>query len=135
MAPALVVTIEVKGVTEAAVKLNMEPVQVILPALHRGALRIEHDMKLYPEPPPDSRYIRTFVLRKQWTTAPMTGGGKYFAGYRVGTATVYAPWVQSHLFQATVHRGRWPTDKQVASRNQPALVRDVNITVRQALAR
>lgn len=131
----LVVTIEVRGVKEAASRLNLKPVEVVLPALHRGAFRIERDMKLYPAPPPDSKYVRTFVLRKQWTTAPIAGSNASYAGYKVGTITPYAPWVQSHLFQAKVHRGRWPTDQQVASRNMPGLVRDVNLTVRRALQR
>lgn len=126
-----VVTVEVKGVSEAAAKLGISPGQVILPSLHRGAFRIEHDMKIYPEPPPDTSYIRTFTLRKQWTTRELTGAG--VIGYRVGTITRYAPWVQSHLFQAAIHRGRWPTDRQVSQANLPALVRDINISVRRAL--
>lgn len=131
----LVVTIEVRGVKEAASRLNLDPVGIVLPALHRGAFRIERDMKLYPPPPADSTYVRTFVLRKQWTTAPIAGSSKGYAGYKVGTITPYAPWVRSHIFQAAVHRGRWPTDKQVVAANYPTLVRDVNLTVRRALQR
>ena len=73
----------------------------------------------YPPPPPGSKYVRTFKLQNSWRMSPISGVGTIRASvYSNGTANAgygdYAPYVMGATKQASIHQGRWKTDKMIA---------------------
>ena len=80
----------------------------------------EQKLKAYPPPIAGSSYQRTGTLGRRWThkVTGLLGG---VTGI-IHNLTPYGPWVQSEEFQASVHRGRWQTDKRVVKQIQPQVV-------------
>jgi hypothetical protein len=73
------------------------------------------ELRFYPPPPPNSRYRRTFRLRRGWKALMERTSD----GYKiiVSNDTRYTQWVvgslaqnrsQAARFQAAIHKGRWP---------------------------
>lgn len=110
---------------------GMRILEVLEGPLDRGAIRIEAAMKVYPSPPPGSKYRRTGTLGRRWTTRPIRRADE--VGREVGNKTAYAPVVQSEDLQAALHRGRWQTDAQVLQREAPRLLRDVENTLAELM--
>lgn len=83
-----------------------------------ASLRLLKDkLTKYPPVLPNSKYERTGVLGKEWTVrADETSRER--VSRKLGTKTDYAPWVQSKLLQARVHRGRWLTEVDAVEQNR-----------------
>ncbi|MEM7133437.1 MAG: hypothetical protein AAF702_44485 [Chloroflexota bacterium] len=93
---------------------------VLRPAMLRSVVLIEGQLKDYPAPRPGSRYRRTGTLGRRWEHS-VSGGGNSLTG-EVVNKTPYSPWVQSAATQAGIHKGRWLTDEQAATRSEPQIV-------------
>lgn len=107
------------------------------PPMVRGLARLQNDMATYPPTRPGQRYIRgrgptnsrgqvtrmtSQNLGKRWTSEiDETGSG---INGRIGNNTSYGPYVQDEENQAWMHRGRWPTDEEVARQNESAIRAD-----------
>jgi hypothetical protein len=76
--------------------------------MKKATMLLQGRMKRYPAQRASSSYVRTGTLGRRWTTK-IRKDSRSITGI-VGNNTIYAPWVQSKLFQARVHRGRWLTD-------------------------
>lgn len=100
-------------------RLDSFDMNVFNPPMTKSVLLLESGMKVYPSPPSGSRYRRTGTLGRRWTHE-VTGGGNSLTG-KVGNNTAYGPWVQSDGFQASIHQGRWQTDKQVLDASVPTI--------------
>lgn len=125
-------SIEIKGVDELIRKLGkVEGVKVLEAPMKRSVYRLQRDMADYPPQRPAGSYIRTGTLGRRWTVkvSRRTNGMEG----RVGNNTRYAPFVQSHRFQARIHRGTWQTDVQVVDKNRAAIVADFEREIRNAL--
>ena len=129
-------SIEINGVDELIKKLGKATANKTLRPPMGGALgRIKRDMSRYPRQPPSKRpYNRTDTLKNAWHT-PSVESIKNVAGGtvgRVGTNLKYAPFVQSHQFQAR-RMGYWRTDQEVLEKNSKAIVRDFERAIEKAL--
>lgn len=132
------IQVTVEGVETAVAKLrrlDANLLQIIEPPINRGAFYLESGLKEYPPPPPDSRYRRGVDPRSErlgtrWTTEPRRGAD--MIGRVVGNTASYAPYVQSAVRQAWMHRGRWKTDEEILRESQPALLDDIAGALRRA---
>ena len=127
----LIIETNADQVAEELERRGLDILQVLGGPLDRGAFRVEGGMKVYPPPPSASTYVRTGTLGRRWTTRPIREANA--VGREVGNNTDYGPQVQSDELQATVHRGRWQTDAQVLRREAPAILRDVDDTLAEAM--
>lgn len=129
----LIITTNAREVAAELERRGKNVLRILEGPIDRGASRIEAGMKIYPPPPPNSRYRRTGTLGRRWTTRPFRSATE--VGREVGNKTLpYAPLVQSEELQARVHRGRWLTDAQVLQREAPRMLRDVETTLQEFLA-
>jgi hypothetical protein len=108
----MAIRITITGIDDALKRLDhASGNEALRRAMERSVERLRNRMADYPPQRTGSSYRRTGTLGRRWTTrveALATG-----ARGRVGNNTRYGPFVQSSAFQATVHRGRWQTDRQV----------------------
>ena len=72
--------------------------------------------RVYPPVRPSSTYVRTgdhkrgvIRLKRSFTSGEVKWTDRYSRGGRE-----YAHWVRDSQRQAAVHRGRWPTDRDIA---------------------
>lgn len=111
----MAITITITGIDDVIRRLDQAAGnEALRRAMARSVERLRNRMADYPPQRTGSSYRRTGTLGRRWTTrieALSTG-----VRGRVGNNTRYGPFVQSHAFQATVHRGRWQTDQQVLER-------------------
>lgn len=125
-------TIEIHGVTEAIETLGLaETVNVLRPPMQRAVARLQTAMAHYPPQRAGSAYRRTGTLGRRWTTR-ITDSASGLEG-KVGNNTAYGPFVQSEIFQASVHRGRWQTDQQVMDDQQASIVADFERAIQAVL--
>lgn len=69
-------------------------------------------LSAYPPPPPGSRYVRTYRLRRGWERATPIAGGK---GFQLINPVEYAGFVQGEPSQQSkAHRGRWRSASAIA---------------------
>ena len=121
-------TIVVEGVEELSAKLDAAARNgVLLPPMKRAVFLLQRDMAHYPPKRANSRYIRTTTLGKKWTTK-ITASRDGVIG-KVGNNTPYGPFVQSSMFQASIHRGRWQTDIMVVDRDRAAILADFKAAI------
>ena len=124
--------IEIQGIDALFRKLgNVTAISTLRPPMQRAVFRIEAGMKKYPSPPSGSRYRRTRRLGNAWTIK-IDQSANGLVG-TVGNNTSYGPWVQSSMFQAAVHQGRWQTDQDVATKETPAIIADFEQAIGAAL--
>lgn len=103
----------------------------IEPDLKRGALRLEAGMKYYPPARTGSSYVRTGRYGQGWNTR-FERTENTFVG-TVGNNVRYAADVGSAEQQNPIHRRTgWPTDVQVARREEPGIVRNIEESLRRA---
>lgn len=126
-------TIRIEGVDRLMRKLDdLQQVHDILrPPMQRSVMILQAALAKYPTQKQGSPYIRTGTLGRSWTTRVRTEGGRLVG--RVGTKTIYAPFVQSEMFQANIHRGRWQTDVQILERNRNRILRQFESAIERAL--
>lgn len=79
---------------------------------HKALKIIKERLQQYPPPPAGSTYQRTGDLRSSWHFRTVLSGDQL--GRVFSTGVPYAPFVQGYQSQATVHKGRWETEKDVA---------------------
>ena len=127
----LIIETNAAEVAEELLRRGLDVLQVLEGPLDRGAFRIEAALKVYPPPRSGSTYRRTGTLGRRWTTRPIREADT--VGREVGNNTRYAPFVQSDEFQAYMHRGVWQTDADVLRREGPAIVRDIDDTLSDAV--
>ena len=127
------VFIDITGVDEAVQELGMvETVNALRAPMQRAVHRLQAAMASYPPQRSGSTYRRTGTLGRRWTTR-ISESGQGITG-KVGNNTAYGPFVQSEMFQASVHRGRWQTDSQVLEQEQAAIVADFERAIENALS-
>jgi hypothetical protein len=124
--------IQILGIDELIAKLGKVAAQDVLSQpMQESVTRLQSEMQVYPTAIAGSRYVRTGTLGRRWT-AKVTRVSGGVTG-RVGNNTVYAPFVQSQMFQSPVHAGRWRTDAQTLERLRPWIVERFQRRIRQAL--
>ena len=125
------IRITITGLDEAVRRVGQPQVLDVLHApMQRAVLDVQARMQQYPPPPSGSMYRRTMILGRRWTSAVVREGNSLRG--TVGNNTRYAPFVQSQMFQARVHRGRWLTDQAAIEQAAPAIIADFAQTVRDA---
>lgn len=72
-------------------------------------------MQVYPAPPPNSKYVRTYNLKNSWQTTVILSGTTLG---KLSTNIPYAPYVVDGADQAGIHQGRWQTIQQVATEEE-----------------
>jgi len=70
-------------------------------------------------------------LGKKWTSVVVRE--PHGVTGKVGNNVSYGPLVQSKRLQARIHRGRWVTDEQVIEEESPAIIRDFERAIDEAL--
>lgn len=126
--------IDIEGIDKLFSKLDrVQAISTLRPPMQRSVYRLQRDMAQYPPARPGSSYIRTGTLGRRWTTQ-VTETADGLTG-KAGNKTSYGPFVQSQMFQAAVHRGRWQTDEQVLERNREAIQADFERTIQRELDR
>lgn len=127
--------IEIEGIENALRVLGVAgTLDTIEPAMKRGSLRLEAGMKYYPPKPPRSTYVRTGRYGQGWNTRFSRREDRI--ENITGNNVRYGPEVGSEEHQAPVHaRTGWPTDLDVARREEPEIVRDVEAELRRGLSR
>lgn len=125
-------TIEIHGTAEAIELLGIaETMTMFRQPMRRAVARMRDAMAIYPPQRSGSAYRRSGTLGRRWTTR-VTERSDGLEG-KVGNNTSYGPFVQSQMFQATVHQGRWQTDQQVADEQEAAIVADFERAIQAAL--
>lgn len=133
------VTLEAKleGVDAAIAKLQalgVDLLDVVEDSLKRGGDRVENQMKEYPSQRPTD-YRRTNTLQHAWFADPVVRSGDQLR-LNIGNKTKYAPYVQSQVMQANIHRGHWPTDEEILQEELPRMTQEMSAAlVRAAGAR
>jgi len=136
-------SITIEGIDELMDKLGaVEAIEVLEDPMQRAVLRLQGRMATYPPPPLSSTYIRGYgfhgrpatseKLGQHWTTKVT----QQTVGYegRVGNNVSYGPLVQSAMFQTKAHkRTGWVTDEQVLEEELPAILRDFERVIEDAL--
>jgi hypothetical protein len=126
------IELEIRGLPELYRKFGtMAAQETLLAPMWRAVYLIQEKMADYPPAPSGSRYQRTSVLGKSWT-ANVTQPNGGVQG-KVGNKVLYGPFVQSSVFQAWMHRGRWQTDEQVLRAALPGIEKDFEAVVAAAL--
>ena len=114
-------------VSEVVAKLDPKDIErAITQSVDGVADVLMGDMKIYPPPPPNSRYVRTGKLGRGWQKH--VGFPKSWVG-NVGVA--YARYVQDYDWQAAIHRGRWQTTEMIARKR----MHDIQRLIEQSLER
>lgn len=80
---------------------------------------LKERMQIYPPPPANSKYDRTFDLKNSWQTTVLLSGATLG---KLTSNIPYGPYVQDADNQAGIHQGRWQTVQQVEQEE------DANIT-------
>lgn len=147
------IEITIRGLVEAQLRFGQDVLDAIEPAIQSATARMEGEMKEYPRPIPDGHWARnttpkqrrfffwalrrgtikgsrSLTLGRSWTRRVFREGDELTG--EVGNIRPYAPWVQSEVMQARMHRGRWTTDQAVMEAEEPRLVRDVEFFLRRA---
>lgn len=125
-------SISIEGLDKLYKKFDrVKATSTLVPPTQRAVLRIQRRMQKYPPQRPGSKYDRKGTLGKRWTVRVKRTGDAVQG--KVGNATVYAPFVQSHQFQRRIHRGRWQTDQRVVREEERVIVADFKRTVDKAL--
>lgn len=126
--------ITIKGIDKLIAKLGrIEATDILRQSMQRSVFRLQAAMAKYPTQRAGSNYRRTGTLGRRWTTKVAQNGDKLIG--TVGNSTSYGPFVQSAMFQAAVHQGRWQTDEQVVEKERPAIVDDFKRTIDKELAK
>ena len=124
--------IEIQGIDALFRKLgNVAAISTLRPPMQRSVYRLQAGMAKYPAARAGSSYRRTGTLGRRWTSV-VTESANGLVG-TVGNNTSYGPWVQSEMFQAAVHQGRWQTDQDVATKETPAIIADFEQAIGAAL--
>lgn len=124
--------IEIRGIDALFRKLDSAAaIATLRPPMQRGVFRLHAGMAKYPAQRAGSSYRRTGTLGRRWTSV-VTESANGLVG-TVGNNTSYGPWVQSSMFQAAVHQGRWQTDQDVATKETPAIIADFEQAIGAAL--
>ncbi len=128
------ISIKIEGVDKVLRKIGTaKGVAALVKPMEASVLRVQQAMQTYPTQRQGSTYIRTGTLGRRWVTR-VTKQNDGVSG-TVGNNTEYAPFVQSSVLQAAVHRGRWQTDAQVIERLRPWIVARFKRAIDQALNR
>ena len=128
--------IEIKGVEELQKKLGTAgTTKTLRRPMERSVKRLQADMQKYPPQPAGVTYRRGQDPRSEdlgasWTSK-VTRSARGLTG-KVGNNTSYAPWVQSHQFQA-LHMGYWQTDQEVIDKNIKPIIADFKRAIDRAL--
>lgn len=136
-------SITIEGIDELIDKLGaVEAIEILEDPMNRAVLRLQGRMATYPPQRPGSTYIRGYgfhgkpatseKLGQHWTTKVT----QQTVGYegRVGNNVTYGPLVQSSAFQTRAHkRTGWVTDQQVLEEEIPAILRDFEKLIEDAL--
>lgn len=145
--------IQVDGAERLYKMLGLDIIQVIAPAIESSGYRVEAEFKVYPRPPGAGEWARdTSSRQKVAFFAKLRSGewtgrtGQYGGGWQMNsTRTVsqaiseiynpveYAGWVGSAERQARMHRGRWPTDLKILTKETPLVIADVAKRITDAL--
>jgi len=127
------IRITITGLDEAVQRVGqMQVLDVLLAPMQRAVLDVQARMQQYPPARSGSTYRRTMTLGRRWTSVVVREGNKLRG--TVGNNTRYAPFVQSSMFQARVHRGRWLTDQGAVEQTAPAIIADFAQAVRDAFS-
>ncbi len=125
-------SIKIEGVDKLIAKLgNVEGHAVLRKPMTRAVLRLQAGMAKYPAQRAGSSYVRTGTLGRRWTHR-ISESAAGVAG-KVGNNTSYGPLVQSAAYQSRIHSALWQTDEQVLKEQQPAIVRDFEQAISEAL--
>lgn len=126
------VIIEVSGISEAIAEVGRaETLNILRAPMQRAVARLQSAMAHYPPQRAGSTYRRTGTLGRRWTTR-ITDSASGLEG-KVGNNTAYGPFVQSEIFQASIHRGRWQTDQQMMDDQQASIVADFERAIQAVL--
>lgn len=99
-----------------------------------GTTLLLREMKVYPAQRRGSSYKRTNVLKGSWHRKVKRGSGGWEGEVvSAGQIAPYNIFVQKQGLQADIHRGRWPSEQNVAERLQPRIVQMFETRVSQAV--
>lgn len=114
-------SVHLEGIDRVYAKLGqLDGNRVLRVPVEQACAVLQRDMKVYPSPRPEQKYVRTGTLGRRWTKRVRSGGDGVVGV--VGNNTTYAPFVHARQFQAAPHRGRWQTDEEVLERNRDRIV-------------
>jgi hypothetical protein len=100
--------------------------------IYRTQQAIVRRMKIYPPPPPTSRYVRTFALQHGWTITSRQDG------YTTSNATPYTKYVVGTAYgteQAWMHVGRWLLLRDVSDEEVGKLPAEIDSHITQVARR
>lgn len=129
------VTLEAQldGAEEAIAKLRglgADLLEIVEAPLQRGGYRVENQLKEYPSQRP-TEYIRTGKLMQAWFMDPVVRTGDELR-LNIGNKIEYAPYVQSQVMQANIHRGHWPTDEEILAEELPRMTQEMSAALVRA---
>lgn len=131
--------IEIKVDTGGALRYLTDTQNRIPRAMEQGlqdaGKLVRREMMVYPPQRRGSSYRRTGTLKASWFLGQLqrVGNGVSLRVYSSGNTAPYNVFVQKHGLQVEIHRGRWPSEVQVAQRLEPQIVRMVQARVSAAL--
>lgn len=98
-------------------------------AMNDSTALLLRDLKTYPPPPANSRYIRTHTLMNSWSRQFTDVRGVVGSNGRMAP---YNRYVQDDEKQARIHRGRWTNTAQgVAKRREKQVIQFFRERMRQ----
>lgn len=122
--------VQIDGLEQLQARLGKAIAQETLQApLERALERIKARLQTYPPERPGQAYQRTGNLGRGWHLSIGPSGGS------LTNRVAYGPFVQGDKTQSWMHKGRWTTDQQAADHETPAIERDFEQAVEDALSR
>lgn len=121
MAGAFTVKVNMGGLLQALDNYPHISEVEVAHAEYDAAQLMVNDLKQYPPPPANSRYVRTGTLGRGWEGASFVTSVSARRVVTTGLNPVrYVVFVQGER-QARVHKGKWKTVEQIKRKNQAAI--------------
>jgi len=125
--------VELSDISRVVKKFGrLRTAQFLRPPTLASLVLLESGITNSPPELPNQTYVRTNNYVQGWNIPQLSVSPDRVQG-KVVTNIEYAPWVGSFVFQAGIHRNRWPTDRGVMLRNRDQIVRNYQTAIRIAL--
>ena len=118
--------------TEALLQSLQTP-GFLLPTFQSIGTQLNTDLATYPPERPNSSYVRTNTLGRNWTHEEFVS--LYEISTVLGNVTPYGPYVQDPNEQAWMHVGHWQTTADVMDKREQWVLDQIETGLRLHVAK
>lgn len=104
----------------------------LMQTFERIGAQLNTDLATYPAERPESNYVRTNTLGRNWTHEEFVS--LYEISTVLGNVTPYAPYVQDPDEQAGMHVGTWQTTADVMKKREQWIIEQIETGIQLHIA-